>query len=74
VEDFKLVDRRLAICTTACSFSLLALVYDYLYPFPASRYVLATCAIRYPASMTTQSEQCQVLSFEFVTLKGYPQW
>ena len=31
VEDHSLVDHRLALCTVACSFSLFALVYDYLY-------------------------------------------
>ena len=51
VEDFTIVDCRLFLCTLACSFSLIALAYDYLYPFPASCYVLATCAIRYPFMM-----------------------
>lgn len=48
VEDFTIVDRRLTLCTLACGFSLFALVYDYLYPFPLSGIVLAVCAIRYP--------------------------
>lgn len=47
VEDFSLVDQRLFLCTLACSFSLFALLYDYLYPFPQSRIILATCSISY---------------------------
>lgn len=47
VENFSVMDQRLAICTIACSFSGFALAYDYLYPFPASRMVLAICAISY---------------------------
>ena len=45
VEDFKIVDRRLFLCTLACAFSAFALVYDYLFPFPHSKVVLAVCAI-----------------------------
>lgn len=52
VEDFAIIDRRLLLCTLACSFSAFALVYDYINPFPKSRTVLATCAIRYPTSIT----------------------
>lgn len=48
VEDFTIIDMRLALCTIACSFSAFALVYDYINPFPKSGTVLATCAIRYP--------------------------
>ena len=48
VEDFKLVNLRLAISTIAVTFAATALIYDYLSPFPASKIVLATCAIRYP--------------------------
>ena len=48
VEDFGLVNWRLLLCTVACVFSVFALVYDYLNPFPQSRTVLAMCAIRYP--------------------------
>ena len=48
MENYSLMDRRLAISTVACSFSGFALIYDYFYPFPASRLVLATCAIYYP--------------------------
>ena len=55
VEDHKLVDTRLFICTLACSFSLFALGYDYVFPFPASRIVLASCAIRYPNNHTVLS-------------------
>ena len=43
-----MVDRRLFLCTIACSFSIFALLYDYLYPFPQSRFVLAVCSVRYP--------------------------
>ena len=50
VEDFRLVDQRLVLCTLACAFSGFALVYDYLYPFPRSQTVLAVCAIRYPVT------------------------
>ena len=40
VENFKLVDGRLAICSIAVGIAMLALLWDYLYPFPASRSVI----------------------------------
>ena len=54
-EDFNMIDRRLFLCTLACSFSVFALVYDYLSPFPRSGTVLAICAIRYPLTQDTHT-------------------
>jgi len=36
VESHKLLDGRLLISTVAVGFSLFALLWDYLYPFPKS--------------------------------------
>ncbi len=51
VEDFKLVDMRLTISTVAVVFAVVALAYDYLNPFPASKIVLGVCAVRYPCNI-----------------------
>ena len=48
IEDHKVTDIRLAICTISCCFALAALIYDYLFPFPVSRSVLTACVLSYP--------------------------
>lgn len=47
VESFRLIDGRLGLCSLAVSFSLFALLWDYLYPFPASKTVLIVCVACY---------------------------
>jgi len=46
-ENFKVKDTRLGICSLACVFSLIGVVYDYLYPFPESKVVLGICSCSY---------------------------
>lgn len=46
-EHHRLMDIRLAICLTAVSAAMFALVWDFLNPFPASKPVLVICVISY---------------------------
>jgi len=46
-ENFALVDGRLVICSVAVGIALLALLWDYLYPFPQSRPILLLCVSAY---------------------------
>ncbi|KAK0080920.1 hypothetical protein PV325_013097 [Microctonus aethiopoides] len=47
IENYALLDMRLAICGVAVGISSIALLWDFLYPFPASRHVLVICVTIY---------------------------
>ncbi|XP_046483275.1 signal peptidase complex subunit 2 [Neodiprion pinetum] len=47
VENFSLLDGRLALCGIAVGVAMVALLWDYMNPFPASKPVLIACVSKY---------------------------
>eukprot|EP00794_Sanderia_malayensis_P016110 gene16110-17733_t len=48
-ESHHYIDIRLAISTIGCIIALSALAYDYMFPYPASKYVVISCVLTYPS-------------------------
>ncbi|KOX77868.1 putative signal peptidase complex subunit 2 [Melipona quadrifasciata] len=47
IENFTLLDGRLALCGIAVTIAIVALLFDYVYPFPASKPILVACVSSY---------------------------
>lgn len=47
IENFALLDGRLAFCGISVAIAVIALLYDRFYPFPASKSVLVACVSMY---------------------------
>ncbi|XP_033325657.1 signal peptidase complex subunit Spase25 isoform X2 [Megalopta genalis] len=47
LENFALFDGRLVLCAITVTLALIAVLCDYLYPFPASKSALAICVALY---------------------------
>ena len=47
IESNKIVDIRLGLCALPVLSALVALIYDYMYPYPASEPVLRVCVYSY---------------------------
>lgn len=47
VENFALMDGRLALCGLAVCVAIVALLWDFFYPFPTSKPVLVACVSTY---------------------------
>ncbi|XP_054013870.1 signal peptidase complex subunit 2 isoform X1 [Hylaeus anthracinus] len=47
IENYALLDGRLALCGVAVIVAIIGLLFDYLYPFPASKSVLVVCVTIY---------------------------
>ncbi|XP_043464717.1 probable signal peptidase complex subunit 2 [Leptopilina heterotoma] len=47
IENFSLMDGRLALCGLAVSVAIVALLWDFFYPFPTSKPVLVACVSTY---------------------------
>ncbi|VDN96853.1 unnamed protein product [Rodentolepis nana] len=54
-ENFKLIDIRLLLCTLSVLFTIVAFIYDYVCPYPQSRYVLMGCIASYFVTTTILS-------------------